>query len=136
MLLDRIIKRNKQAFIPYSLAGTALFSIELFSLWILIDYLGIPYLYATGPIFFIAVSMHYYLSKQFAFTKQHPRKNRFSYVKFLLIALGGAIAVTGVIHLLTEYTHIHPLAARALLAVITGIGTFFLHKHVTFKSSH
>lgn len=134
MVLDRIIKRNKQAFIPYSLAGTALFSLELFSLWILIDYLGIPYLYATGPTFFIAVSMHYYVSKHFAFTRRKKEKNKYVYAKFLLIALGGAIAVTGVIHLLTEYTLIHPLAARALLAIVTGIGTFFLHKHITFTS--
>ncbi len=135
MFLDQIIKGNKQAFIPYSLAGTALFSIELFSLWILIDYLGVPYLYATGPTFFIAVSIHYYLSKKFAFGR-HRGKNRFSYVKFLLIAFSGAIAVTTVIYLLTEHTHINPLSARALLATLTGIGTFFLHKHITFKPTH
>ena len=132
MFFEQAITKNKQAFVPYSIFGTMLFSVELFFLWLLIDQLGIPYLYATGPVFFVAVSTHFYLSKRFAF-KSASKNTSYAYGKFLLVAICGALAVTVAIYSLTTHVQIDPLFARAVLALVTGIGTFFIHKHITFK---
>ena len=119
-------------FLKYSSVGVSTFLFDLFLLYLFIDYLNIYYVYATAVAFAVAVSINYVLSRRFVF-KGTLRSAHAGYGVFLLIALAGLCAVTGLIVVFVEVLHMHYLPSRVIIAGIVGMWNYLMNLYVNFK---
>lgn len=128
MLSARSLKR----FARYTVVGTSTFAVDLALLYILIDIVALNYLVGAGVAFVCAVSINYFLSRRYVF-KGTQRGVRSGYVNFIAIALVGLLIVIGGMYVLVSLLGVGYVAARFVVAVITGFWNYLLNLFVTFK---
>lgn len=119
-------------FLKYASVGGSTFLFDLLLLYVLIDYVGIYYVYATAAAFGIAVSINYVLSRRYVF-KGTLRSVHSGYGIFLMIALAGLLAVTGLMVVFVEILHMHYLPSRIIIAGMVGMWNYFMNLYVNFK---
>jgi putative flippase GtrA len=119
-------------FLRYALVGASTLAFDLCLLYIATSILGIPYYFSTPATFLIAVSINYFISRRFVFygTK---RSIHHGYAYFIIVALLGALATTGLVALLVSFAHLYYLLARVLVAGVIGIVNYLFNLHVNFK---
>jgi putative flippase GtrA len=123
---------SHKRFLRYATVGGSTFAFDLVLLWIMTEFLSIPYLVSTALAFMVAVSINYFVSRKYVF-KGTSRRIHHGYVYFILIAVGGALAVTGAVALLVTTLAMHYLVARVLVACVVGIGNYLFNLHFNFK---
>lgn len=119
-------------FLKYATVGGSTFAFDLALLWVMTEVFLVPYLVSTALAFMIAVSINYFVSRRFVF-KGTNRRIHHGYVYFILIACGGALAVTGAVALLVTTLAMHYLVARVLVACFVGMGNYLFNLHFNFK---
>lgn len=119
-------------FLKYGSVGFSTFLFDLFLLYVFIDYFKIHYALATAAAFGVAVSINYLISRRFVF-KGTLRSAHQGYGIFLLIALVGLGAVTGLMVVFIEVLHWHYLPARVVTAGIVGMWNYLMNLYVNFK---
>jgi len=119
-------------FLKYATVGGSTFAFDLLLLWAMTEVFLVPYLLSTALAFLVAVSINYFVSRRFVF-KGTSRKMHHGYIYFIIIACGGALAVTGAVALLVTTLALHYLAARVLVACVVGIGNYLFNLHFNFK---
>ena len=119
-------------FLKYASVGVSTFLFDLFLLFILIDYFNVYYVYATASAFCIAVSINYVLSRRFVF-RGTLRSVHAGYGIFILIALVGLAAVTGLMIVFVEVLHLHYLPSRIIIAGMLGMWNYLMNLYVNFK---
>lgn len=126
------MRPSYKRFLKYAIVGGSTFAFDLTLLWIMTEVFLIPYLVSTALAFIVAVSINYFVSRKYVF-KGTSRKIHHGYMYFILIAGGGALAVTGAVALLVTTLTLHYLVARVLVACIVGIGNYLFNLHFNFK---
>lgn len=126
------MKPSYTRFLKYATVGGSTFAFDLVLLWIMTEVFLVPYLVSTALAFMIAVSINYFISRKYVF-KGTNRKIHHGYVYFILVAVGGALAVTGAVALLVTTFAMHYLVARVLVACVVGIGNYLFNLHFNFK---
>lgn len=126
------MRPSYKRFLKYAIVGGSTFAFDLALLWIMTEVFLIPYLVSTALAFIVAVSINYFVSRKYVF-KGTSRKIHHGYMYFILIAGGGALAVTGAVALLVTTLALHYLVARVLVACIVGIGNYLFNLHFNFK---
>lgn len=115
----------------YTLVGTVIFVLDLGLLFLLVDTFLIPPVFAAGLAFIVAVSLNYFVSRKFVFSKTR-REVKIGYLTFLLIAGVGLLLVTGgmyvLLHLGVQY-----LLARVIIATVTGFWNYMMNLYVNFN---
>ena len=119
-------------FLKYASVGGSTFLFDLLLLYVFIDYFKIYYVLATAMAFGVAVSINYFASRRFVF-KGTLRAVHEGYGIFILIALAGLGAVTGLMILFVEVFHLHYIPARVITAGIVGMWNYFMNLYVNFK---
>ena len=119
-------------FLKYSSVGVSTFLFDLFLLYFFIDFLKIYYVYATATAFGIAVSINYVLSRRFVFHGT-LRSAHAGYGIFILIALVGLGAVTGLMVFFIEVRHMHYFPSRIIIAGMVGMWKYLMNLYVNFK---
>jgi len=119
-------------FLKYSFIGSSTFILDLSILYILTDIFLINYLTSTSIAFIIAVSINYYLSKNFVFTKT-TRKTDHGYYYFLIIAGTGLIFVIILMKFFVEILLLNYLLSRILVAGIVGMWNYLINLYFNFK---
>jgi len=119
-------------FLKYSSVGVSTFLFDLFLLYFFIDYLKIYYVYATAAAFGIAVSINYVLSRRFVFHGT-LRSAHAGYGIFILIALVGLGAVTGLMVFFVEVLHMNYFPSRIIIAGMVGMWNYLMNLYVNFK---
>lgn len=119
-------------FLKYATVGGSTFAFDLALLWVMTEVFLVPYLLSTALAFLVAVSINYFVSRRYVF-KGTSRRMHHGYVYFILIACGGALAVTGAVALLVTLFSMHYLVARVLVACVVGIGNYLFNLHFNFK---
>jgi len=119
-------------FSKYFLIGFFTFLFDLFLLYFLTDFLSINYLISTGLAFLIAVSINYYFSRRFVFSKTTREVNQ-GYCIFLGITGAGLIIVVLLMAILVERTNLDYLSARVIVAGIVGVCNYLINLFFTFK---
>jgi putative flippase GtrA len=126
------MKKATQRFLKYSSVGVSTFLFDLFLLYVFIDFFQIYYVTATPIAFGIAVSINYFISRRFVF-KGTLRSVHAGYGVFILIALTGMAAVTGLMYVLVDKFHMHYMPARVMTAGLVGIWNYLMNLYVNFK---
>jgi len=129
LALDR---KGAVRFLRYALVGGSTFLFDLLLIWAMTEYLGIPYYISTFAGFVIAVSINYFLSRRYVF-RGTARKVHHGYAYFLLVAIGGALLISGAVAFLTEAFLMHYLIARVAVACVVGTLNYLFNLHVNFK---
>lgn len=119
-------------FLKYATVGGSTFAFDLLLLWVMTEFLGVPYQVSTALGFLLAVSLNYFISRRFVF-KGTERPVHHGYLYFILVAGGGAFVVTAAVAGLVTYLFMHYLVARVLVACFVGIGNYLFNLHFNFK---
>ena len=124
--------RAVRRFMKYVLVGGSTFAFDLLLIWLMTEFLAVPYWLSTALGFAIAVSLNYFFSRRFVF-KGSTRAVHHGYVFFILFALGGSAFIAGAVTLLVTLFAMHYLVARVLVACIVGMGNYLFNLHWNFK---
>lgn len=128
VLRSRALRR----FLKYTLVGGSTFAFDLLLIYLMTEFLGIPYWASTAIGFVIAVSVNYFVSRRFVF-KGTERKVHHGYVYFISVAGGGAFLVTAAVAGLVATFALHYLVARVLVACVMGMANYLFNLHFNFK---
>jgi len=119
-------------FLRYTLVGGGTFGFDLILLYVVTEYLGVPYYVATAGAFLVAVSINYFISRRFVF-KGTERGMHSGYLYFILIALAGAAITTAGVALLVTYAGLYYMIARVLVAFIVGTFNYLSNLFFNFR---
>lgn len=125
-------RRALLRFLKYTAVGGSTFAFDLLLIWVLTEFLGVPYYVSTALGFLVAVSINYFLSRKYVF-KGTNRKVHHGYAYFIAIACGGAAVVTGSVTFLVATLALHYLVARIFVACVVGICNYLFNLHLNFK---
>ena len=124
--------RAVHRFLRYVLVGGSTFAFDLLLIWLLTEFLSVPYWLSTALGFGIAVSLNYFISRRFVF-RGTARRLDHGYVFFILFAVGGAMFIASAVTLLVSLFALHYLTARILVAGVVGIGNYLFNLHFNFR---
>lgn len=119
-------------FVTYSIFGTLAFATDLGLLFLLTEYLVVPYWLSVPVAFLIATSTHYAAVRVTAF-KDTTRSAGVGYLYFIFIMTGNALLITLLVTGLVELLGAPLYPARIGVAALVGIWSFFLNSKYTFK---
>lgn len=131
-MIRHLKSRALTRFLKYALVGGSTFAFDLLLIWIMTEFLTVPYWASTALGFVIAVSLNYLVSRRFVF-KGTSRRMHHGYLYFISFALGGAVLITGAVALLVSLLSLHYLVARILVACVVGMGNYLFNLHFNFK---
>lgn len=131
-MATKIDRKGLVRFLHYMLVGGSTFAFDLLLIWLMTEFLFIPYYVSTFIGFVIAVSINYFVSRRYVF-KGTERKIHHGYAYFLSFAAGGAFLISLAVAFLTETFHLHYLLARILVACVVGTGNYLFNLHFNFK---
>lgn len=125
-------RRSIRRFIRYSSIGFGTFLFDLLLLWLFIDGFGVPTLPATAVAFLIAVSVNFALSRKLVF-RGSSRTLKRGYAYFISYAAIGMTLTTLLMWILTEFTSLHYVVVRVLIACVVGIGNYLANLYLNFR---
>ncbi len=131
-MLHHLHGRALRRFLKYTLVGGSTFAFDLLLIWLMTEFLGVPYWMSTALGFLIAVSINYFVSRRFVF-KGTKRQVHHGYAYFILVAVGGAFFITGAVTLLVTLFSLHYLLARILIGCVVGFGNYLFNLHFNFQ---
>lgn len=130
--MQALRSRALRRFFKYTLVGGSTFAFDLLLIYLMTEFLGVPYWASTAIGFVIAVSINYFIARKFVF-KGTARKIHHGYLYFISLAGGGAFLVTAAVAGLVATFALHYLVARVLVACVMGMANYLFNLHFNFK---
>ncbi len=119
-------------FSRYTVIGFSTFMLDLSLLWVMVSFCKIYYLHAVAASFLVAVSLNYFLSRQWVF-KGSGRAPFWGYLYFLKTALAGSALTVFLMWALTAVTNGPYLVIRIAVAVLVGTGNYLANLYLNFR---
>lgn len=126
------MKKGIKRFLKYSSVGVSTFGLDLVILFALTEIFKVPYLFSTGFAFIIAVSLNYYMSRRFVFSKT-SRKLGQGYYMFVSIATLALFVILALMSLFVEVLGLDYMISRIIIGGIIGVCNYIVNLFVTFK---
>lgn len=118
--------------IKYATVGIIGTAIDIGSLYLFVEYAGIPVIPASVLSFLLAVVNNFVLNK--AWTFQNKSKNyRKLFIKFLIVSIVGLLLTVFCMYLFVNIAHIWYIFAKALTSLIVLSWNFLGNKFWTFN---
>ena len=130
--MQALKSRAFRRFLKYTMVGGSTFLFDLLLIYLMTEFLGVPYWASTALGFLVAVSINYFVSRRFVF-KGTLRKIHHGYLYFIALAGGGALLVTAAVTGLVATFALHYLVARILVACVMGMANYLFNLHFNFK---
>jgi putative flippase GtrA len=130
--LDAPLPRTYRRFVRYSVVGTSAFVFDLLLLSLFVDVLQLPVVPAAGVAFTIATAGNFLVSR-YAVFQYSSRNMSTGFANFLLVAVVGVAFTMGCMYMLTQYTSVHYLVSRVVIAVLVGIFNYLMNLYVNFR---
>jgi putative flippase GtrA len=119
-------------FYKYFIVGFLTFILDLLLLYIFTDVLLFNYLLSAGIAYVVAISINYYFSRKFVFSKT-ARKIDIGYYSFLLISGIGLLFLEILMAVFVEIFQFDYLLSRILVAGFIGIWNYLMNLYFNFK---
>ena len=129
-----INKKSIARFLKYSTVGVGTFLFDLFLLYCLVTFLNIDYIVATSLAFFVSISMNYFISRKYVFSKTNTFINK-GYFTFIFFALFGISLTVGGMYILVSIFSVYYLLARCLTSSCVGVINYLFNLYFNFKVS-
>lgn len=130
--MHRLKSRAFRRFLKYALVGGSTFALDLLLIWIMTEFLYVPYAVSTALGFLVAVSLNYLIARRYVF-QGTARRLGHGYAYFILFAGLGAVVIALMVAGLVEYLALHYLTARVLVACVVGMGNYLFNLHLNFR---
>ena len=131
--LQRLVSRDVAGMLARNtVVGTAVFTVDLLLLWILVEVLGMSKLMAAAIGFLAASSLHYVAGRSWIFkgSSRHVLSGYF----YFLISAGVGLAITLLMFAaFIRWTTINYLIARVIVSLFAGFATFLLNAVFNFR---
>lgn len=115
-----------------TVVSTSVFVVGLALLWMLVEYLRVDEVVATGVSFIAMTTIHYIFGRTWIFAGS-DRKLASGYAIFFLNAIVGLVLTVGLFWVLTVFTPIHYLIVRIIVSIFAGLAVFALNAVVNFR---
>ena len=112
-------KKGIKRYITYMFVGFPTFLLDIGLLFLLTDILHIHPVYSAGIAFLIVDTVNYIMCRAFVFTES-KRPHKEAYIRFILIAIFGALLIMGLMYLCVDIFHFHYLISRGVIGIISG----------------
>jgi putative flippase GtrA len=132
ILKDQTDKTRIQLF-RYLFVGGAAFIVDLTSLFILTNFLGIYYLISAAIAFILGLFVNYFLSVNWVFNRRTLENRTFEFGIFAFIGIVGLGLNEVFIWFFTQDLQIYYLFSKILAAVIILFWNFFARKFILFR---
>lgn len=119
-------------FLRYAGVGVSTLALDLVLLFVLKEFVGIPYYVAIPLAFLLATSLNYAISRVHVF-RGTLRPVHHGYLYFILLASLGATITTSATAFLVEFFALHYLLARVGVAGFVGLMNYLLNLHFNFR---
>lgn len=119
-------------FLKYSSVGISTFWLDLALLFVFVEKMKWPYLWATGGAFLIAVSLNYFISRKYVF-KETSRSMHAGYIRFISMAILGVILVAWGMKICVGLLGWNYLISRILIAAIVGMWNYLFNLFINFQ---
>ena len=131
-LYNQSVNKTFIRFFKYFLVGFSTFILDLLLLYLFTDIFLFNYLVSTGVAYIIAVSINYYFSRRFVFSKTSRRIDH-GYYSFLLISGTGLLFVVILMSFFVEILSLDYLLSRILAAGFVGTWNYLMNLYFNFK---
>lgn len=125
-------KREMARGAKYALVGSATLGFDLLLLFTLVEYASWPEFVAAPFAFLIAVSVNYFISRQFVFSGTSRGLGR-GYIMFVVFAVSAATALAVLMFITVSILGYNYLVSRIVIATIIGIGNYFANTFLNFR---
>ncbi|MDP2947118.1 MAG: glycosyltransferase [Nanoarchaeota archaeon] len=138
-VIDSLTQNRKQSifqnniFLRYFICGITATAVNLFSLYIFTDKVGIWYLYSSVLAFFASLIISFVLQKFVVFKDKKTTKIHHQFSKFFVIAILGVITNTFLIFVCVEYFGIWYILSQMIAGFFVMIQNFILYKFFIFN---
>lgn len=116
----------------YSIVGVMGTFIDLASLYLFVEYFGIPLIPAVILSFLLAVTNNFVLNKIWTF-RNKSKNYRKLYIKFLIVSLVGLGLTVTSMHIMVNIAGIWYMFAKALTSLLVLTWNFLANKFWTFR---
>lgn len=123
-------RSSKVQFFRYLFVGGSASIVDLIIFFLLIQYLGMHYLWAAFIAYMFGLMWNYTLGLLWVFKSKHPRLLEFLMV--FGIALGGLFWTELLLWLTVEFVHLVPLVAKFIILWIVLFWNFGMRKLFVF----
>ena len=130
--MHRLKSRAFRRFLKYALVGGSTFAFDLLLIWLMTEFLRVPYPVSTALGFVIAVSLNYVIARKYVF-QGTTRRLGHGYAYFILFAGLGAVLIALSVAGLVTYLALHYLTARIMVACVVGVGNYLFNLHLNFR---
>jgi putative flippase GtrA len=117
----------------YIFVGGIAFIVDLTSLYLLTNYLGIYYLISAAIAFILGLSVNYLLSVNWVFNRRSFENRSFEFGIFAFIGFVGLGLNEVFMWFFTQDLQIYYLFSKILAAIIILFWNFFARKYTLFK---
>lgn len=118
--------------VRFVVSGGIATSVNLASLFVLTQYIGVWYLYSSIIAFGIAFGVSFVLQKIWTFQDRSSKHIQLQAVLFLIIILAGLMLNTAMLYVLVEFLKVHYIAGQLVSGVFIAVCNFFGYKHIVF----
>ncbi|CAN5744663.1 hypothetical protein BH11PAT2_BH11PAT2_00960 [soil metagenome] len=127
-----MIPNYLRRFLKYAAIGGSTFGLDLALLYVLVTYVSVNYVIASGISFFLAISLNYVLSRNHVF-KGSERLWKAGYINFVAVALIGLVVVTAGMYVFVGILHANYLLSRIGIAIVTGFCNYLFNLFINFN---
>lgn len=132
MIEDKIGVRTFKLLRYLISGGTAAF-VNWGTLFLLVHYARIYYLYASITAFIISIAASFTMQKFWTFQDNHIHDIHLQIMKYLLVFLFSLLLNTALVYLLVEKANVWYLLAQIVATAVIATSNFFCYRHFVFQ---
>lgn len=129
-MVDILLQHRVTRFI---LAGGAAALVNLFLLYLLVDYLGVQYLWSAGIAFGLAIVVSFLLQKYWTFGDNLADKVPAQLVAYVLIGIFNLVLNVALMYFFVEYVGVWYLLSQVFSGAVIATQSFFVYQRFIFK---
>lgn len=138
IIFDYLEDKNKNFSKIRTLGKYSFFSviatiIDIISLYILTEFIGVFYLISVKISYFFGMMVAFFGNKKYTFKKTN-KKSYHQFIDFLVISIIDLCLHVIFVKLLTEYLGMWYIFSKIITVIIIFIGKYFMHKKIAFKN--
>lgn len=117
----------------YGFVGGAAFVVDYGSLYVLTEFLSVPYLWSAAIAFILGLVTNYLLSISWVFKKNATMQRWQEFLFFAIIGVIGLGFNELIMYVGTDMLHLHYMLSKLISTVIVFFWNFFARKYLLFN---
>ena len=117
----------------YGFVGGAAFCVDYGTLFILTEFLNVPYLLSAAIAFLLGLITNYLLSISWVFKKRGTMQRWQEFLFFTIIGIVGLVFNELIMYVGTDICYLHYMFSKLISTVVVFFWNFFARKYLLFS---